>query len=103
VDSTHAFLVKFFDVFSQFKSNDFYVTGESYGGHYVPMIATAILDHGVLVNQTKGFLIGNPGINSDCAAAAARDHTHAHATQRTTSPRVCARAQGTTTSTSSLT
>ena len=33
---------------------------------YVPMIAKAILDHGApLLNRTKGFLIGNPGINSD--------------------------------------
>lgn len=65
-NDTYAFLQAWLDIFSDFKTNDFYVTGESYGGHYVPMIATAILDGGgPLLQQTKGFLIGNPGINSD--------------------------------------
>jgi len=62
---THDFLVKFLDTFSAFSTNDLYITGESYGGHYVPMIAKAILDRGVLMPHMKGFLIGNPGINSD--------------------------------------
>jgi len=63
---SYAFLVKFFETFSTFKANDFYVTGESYGGHYVPTLATRILDElpGSGINM-KGFLIGNPGINSD--------------------------------------
>ena len=61
---TFQFLLAFFKVFKQFKSNPFYVTGESYGGHYVPTLATRILDEPNDINM-KGFLIGNPGINSD--------------------------------------
>ena len=30
----------------ELEGNDFYVTGESYAGHYVPHIATYILEHG---------------------------------------------------------
>eukprot|EP01052_Picozoa_sp_SAG31_P041486 SAG31_NODE_6303_length_2074_cov_1.864810_2_plen_365_part_00 len=61
------FLKAFFQVFPQFKSNDFYVTGESYGGHYVPQLANRILDDPVFEKSInmKGFFIGNPGINSD--------------------------------------
>lgn len=63
---TVAFLKAWLEIFSSFKTNDFFVTGESYGGHYVPMVAKTILeDGGALLQQTKGFLIGNPGINSD--------------------------------------
>ena len=63
---TYAFLQAWLEIFSDYRANDFFVTSESYGGHYVPMIATAILDGGgPLLRQTKGFLIGNPGINSD--------------------------------------
>jgi carboxypeptidase C (cathepsin A) len=61
---TFHFLLAFFKVFSQFKPNPFYVTGESYGGHYVPTLCTRILDEPNEMNM-KGFLIGNPGINSD--------------------------------------
>ena len=58
------FLQEFFKVFTQFKSNDFYVTAESYGGHYGPTLAEKLID---LPNDipVKGLLIGNPGINSD--------------------------------------
>lgn len=61
---TYHFLLAFFEVFKQFKPNDFYVTGESYGGHYVPTLSTRILDEPNDINM-KGFLVGNPGINSD--------------------------------------
>lgn len=37
-------LKAFFTEFPQFKSNDFYVTGESYGGVYVPTLVQTILD-----------------------------------------------------------
>jgi len=58
------FLEAFFDVFTDFKENDFYITAESYGGHYGPTLAEQLLDNENDINM-KGFLIGNPGINSD--------------------------------------
>jgi carboxypeptidase C (cathepsin A) len=35
-----------------------------FSGHYVPTLAERILDEPNTINM-KGFLIGNPGINSD--------------------------------------
>jgi len=46
----------------------FYVTGESYGGHYVPTLANLILNglqDGSNDINIKGIVIGNPGIEND--------------------------------------
>jgi len=61
------FLKAFFEVFSGFRTNEFYVTGESYGGHYVPQLSMRILEDPAFMKSInmKGLFIGNPGINSD--------------------------------------
>nr|GLL18227.1 putative serine carboxypeptidase-like 23 [Ipomoea trifida] len=50
--------------FPQYKNRDFYITGESYGGHYVPQLAYTILAHNNKPNRPfinlKGIAIGNP-------------------------------------------
>lgn len=59
-------LVKFFQVYSNYAKNDFYVSGESYAGHYVPQLAHRIWEDSQ-VNPTiapnsnmRGILVGNP-------------------------------------------
>ena len=57
------FLVEFLKAYDQFKGRDFFISGESYGGHYVPTTAKAIVEHnsanpGEAINL-KGILIGN--------------------------------------------
>lgn len=57
-------LLAFFEKFPEYESRDFYITGESYSGVYIPHLASKIIDH----NNTpkvktrinlKGVMIGN--------------------------------------------
>nr|DBA27812.1 TPA: hypothetical protein GDO54_008269 [Pyxicephalus adspersus] len=53
----HMALKDFFRLFPEFKDNDFYIAGESYGGFYVPRLAVE-LSKDVSINL-KGIAIGN--------------------------------------------
>lgn len=60
------FLVNWFQAFPEYKRNNFYISGESYAGIYVPMLARATLTHNAAVGATdatyinlKGVLVGN--------------------------------------------
>ncbi|KAK1572405.1 hypothetical protein Q3G72_032249 [Acer saccharum] len=57
------FLQAFFKEHPQFAKNDFYITGESYAGHYIPAFASRVhrgnkAKEGIHINL-KGFAIGN--------------------------------------------
>ncbi|VDD86716.1 unnamed protein product [Enterobius vermicularis] len=62
----YAALIQFFEEFPQFKENDFYVTGESYAGVYIPMLVDKILEnyeqHPINI---KGLVIGNGVLDPD--------------------------------------
>ncbi|KAL6272485.1 hypothetical protein ACE6H2_023177 [Prunus campanulata] len=53
------FLERWFDKFPEFKNRDFFITGESYGGHYVPELALLVVESKLNFNL-KGIAIGNP-------------------------------------------
>ncbi|XP_059462899.1 serine carboxypeptidase-like 45 isoform X2 [Corylus avellana] len=53
------FLQRWFTKFPEYKSRDFFITGESYAGHYVPQLAHLILQSNLKFNL-KGIAIGNP-------------------------------------------
>lgn len=64
----YGFMQEFYKNFPQFKTNDFWVTGESYAGHYIPAVTHQVwLDNKKIeqgaVDQfripLKGFAIGN--------------------------------------------
>jgi serine carboxypeptidase-like clade 2 len=67
-NDTFVFLQTFFrDLFPQFRSNPFYVTGESYGGHYVPTACQRVFEgndrrEGVQINL-RGMIEGNAWTN----------------------------------------
>jgi len=54
-----AFVKGFLETFPQFKTNKFFITSESYGGHYMPTLAAAIVADGG-VPSFGGFMVGNP-------------------------------------------
>ncbi|XVE60954.1 hypothetical protein DITRI_Ditri06bG0002300 [Diplodiscus trichospermus] len=53
------FLERWFVEFPQYKNRDFFITGESYAGHYAPQLAQLIIDSNLKQNL-KGIAIGNP-------------------------------------------
>ncbi|XP_014212799.1 venom serine carboxypeptidase [Copidosoma floridanum] len=58
----HTALVQFFNLFPELQQNEFYVTGESYAGKYVPAISHAIKDYNIKAKvkiNLKGLAIGN--------------------------------------------
>ncbi|XP_072762771.1 venom serine carboxypeptidase-like [Anoplolepis gracilipes] len=55
-------LVQFFLLFPELQNNDFFVSGESYAGKYVPAVSRAITDYNVgaeIKINLKGLIIGN--------------------------------------------
>ncbi|WRX09363.1 Peptidase S10 [Theobroma cacao] len=65
---THAFLLKWFQLYSEFLSNPFFIAGESYAGVYVPTLSYEVvkgIDAGAKpVINFKGYLVGN-GVADD--------------------------------------
>ncbi|KAK3279735.1 hypothetical protein CYMTET_12391 [Cymbomonas tetramitiformis] len=61
-DSLHA-LLEFFRLHPHLQGRPFYITGESYAGHYVPNLAKAILDYNSREDaptiNLQGFAVGN--------------------------------------------
>ncbi|KIJ33176.1 hypothetical protein M422DRAFT_183566 [Sphaerobolus stellatus SS14] len=60
------FLQQFLEVFSELKGKNFYVTGESYAGMYVPYIANFIYENPGMVDlNLQGIWISDPSISFD--------------------------------------
>ncbi|GAB1860582.1 Carboxypeptidase [Camponotus japonicus] len=58
----HTALVQFFLLFPELQNNDFFVTGESYAGKYVPAVSYAIKNHNIKAKtkiNLKGLAIGD--------------------------------------------
>ncbi|KAJ7950923.1 Carboxypeptidase [Quillaja saponaria] len=63
---THAFLLEWFELFSEFVSNPFYISGESFAGIYIPTLASEIVrENGAKPTiNFKGYMVGN-GLTDD--------------------------------------
>ncbi|GJN33763.1 hypothetical protein PR202_gb22386 [Eleusine coracana subsp. coracana] len=63
-DDTLVFLINWFERFPEYKGRAFYISGESYAGHYVPQLAATILSHNKdtknKIINLQAILVGNP-------------------------------------------
>ena len=62
-EDLYEFIIGFFEKYEEFRYRDFFITGESYSGHYIPSIANYILEHPHDYINLKGIGIGNGVIN----------------------------------------
>eukprot|EP00257_Ricinus_communis_P017073 XP_015575420.1 serine carboxypeptidase-like 34 [Ricinus communis] len=81
---SYTFLLNWFQRFPQFKSHDFYISGESYAGHYVPQLAEVIYDNNrKALNKNhisfKGFMIGNALLDDETDQTGMIDYAWDHA------------------------
>lgn len=78
-----AFLLGFFERFPELAHRPFFISGESYGGHYVPNLALAILRHNSAepdaVINLQGFLVGNAWTDARIDNEGAVDYWWTHA------------------------
>ena len=56
-ENNHAALKSFFKMYSQYANNEFYLTGESYAGIYVPTLANVVMEDSS-INFKVGFFFG---------------------------------------------
>ncbi|KAM3258012.1 hypothetical protein ACQJBY_050002 [Aegilops geniculata] len=72
------FLVSWFERFPEYKGRSFYISGESYAGHYVPQLAATILSHNTSINL-QGILVGNPYLDDNMNTKGVMDFLWSHA------------------------
>jgi len=61
-------ILQWLNRFPEYANNTFYLTSESYGGHYIPTLAKVIVDSNPSASQKinfKGFAVGNPYTDPD--------------------------------------
>ncbi|KDP43593.1 hypothetical protein JCGZ_16880 [Jatropha curcas] len=82
-EDNYIFLVNWLKRFPEYKDRDFYISGESYAGHYVPQLAHTILYNNKKAKKTiinlKGILIGNAVINDETDNIGMYDYFVGHA------------------------
>ncbi|KDP43605.1 hypothetical protein JCGZ_16892 [Jatropha curcas] len=82
-EDNYIFLVNWLKRFPEYKDRDFYISGESYAGHYVPQLAHTILYNNKKAKKTiinlKGILIGNAVINDETDNIGMYDYFAGHA------------------------
>jgi serine carboxypeptidase-like clade 1 len=77
--ASRAALVDFFTTkFPELASNDFYITGESYAGVYIPTLAKEVLDNASDYINLKGIAVGDPCTDTTAQADSMDSLWYAH-------------------------
>lgn len=81
----HNFLKSFVKIFTEYSSADFYISGESYAGFYIPYIAEHIIKEQLTVDPTvntyinlKGVAIGNGAIDDYIQSSSYTEYAYTH-------------------------
>ncbi|KDO31609.1 hypothetical protein SPRG_19512 [Saprolegnia parasitica CBS 223.65] len=72
------FLAEFLLAYPSYAGRDFYITGESYGGMYIPYLVDALLTAPIHGLNLKGFAIGNPYTDEAIDNEAYLDYYYTH-------------------------
>ncbi|KAM1064749.1 hypothetical protein ACFX15_019836 [Malus domestica] len=79
-EDSYNFLINWFKRFPQYKSHDFYISGESYAGHYAPQLSELVFDKSKENHiNLKGFMIGNAAIDDESDQKGLIDYAWDHA------------------------
>ncbi|XVE49169.1 hypothetical protein DITRI_Ditri01bG0060700 [Diplodiscus trichospermus] len=82
-DDNYTFLINWLERFPEYKNRDFFITGESYAGHYIPQLAQKILQNNKNTNYTviklQGIAMGNALIDSETSYRGMYDFFWTHA------------------------
>lgn len=74
-EDNYLVLAKFLERYPHLREKDLHLSGESYGGHYLPTLAKYIVDKNDEISDAtqkmnlKGFILGNPLTVSTCVQA----------------------------------
>ncbi|CAM6020249.1 unnamed protein product [Sphagnum balticum] len=81
-EDAYNFLIGWLTRFPQYQARDFYITGESYAGHYIPQLAKVIVDNNKVASlkiNLKGYMVGNPDIDNYWDSVGDIDYYYSHA------------------------
>ncbi|WVZ88789.1 hypothetical protein U9M48_035263 [Paspalum notatum var. saurae] len=81
-DDAYLFLINWLERFPEYKGRPFYISGESYAGHYAPQLAVTILQLNTHHNRTiinlRGILVGNPFLDDYWNSKGLTDYFWSH-------------------------
>ncbi|OQR96862.1 serine protease family S10, partial [Achlya hypogyna] len=78
-DRIYEFLKQFLQAYPAYADRDFYVTGESYAGMYIPFLAHTLVTKPLPSLGFKGFAIGNAYTDTTIDNASVLDYYYYHA------------------------
>ncbi|RWR97994.1 Peptidase S10 [Cinnamomum micranthum f. kanehirae] len=83
-NDSYKFLLNWFKRFPQYKSNEFYIAGESYAGHYIPQLAQVVFDSNKKATMEnyinlKGIMVGNGLMDDETDLKGMIDYAWGHA------------------------
>ncbi|KAF8727103.1 hypothetical protein HU200_019609 [Digitaria exilis] len=83
-EDAYSFLVNWLERFPEYKDREFYISGESYAGHYVPQLAELVYERNKKKKEKsyinlKGFIVGNPITNDYYDSRGLAEYAWSHA------------------------